>query len=68
MTYFAAMRDASWYSNPGRAGRYHVIDPKTHASCCGTCRLDNESTRIELTAVVPVLRCRRKGCAEKWPC
>ena len=31
----AARRDASWYSCPGRAGRYHIVAPDGIGSLCG---------------------------------
>ena len=66
----AARRDASWYSYPGRAGRYHIVAPDGIGSLCGVQMLsaDGEtSTAIPAARVECVLRCRRRGCAEAWP-
>ena len=66
----AARRDASWYSCPGRAGRYHVVAPDGIGGLCGVQMLaavGETSTAIPAERVEPVLRCRRRGCAEAWP-
>lgn len=73
----AAMRDASWFRKPGRAGRYHVVikRPDGLEAACGQfafLQRDADAFRsrgaIERAAdVALVLRCRRNGCRQRWP-
>lgn len=72
----AAMRDASWWSNPGRATRYHIIDTRKGSvgsyvadvmARCGTPMIVNDYTLTRLTEVPQALRCKKNGCKQGWP-
>lgn len=73
--YRAAMRDASWYRYPGRAGRYHVLrGTNEHGSLesyvadtesrCGIPVTVNDYETLAICDVPYSLRCRRRGCRE----
>jgi len=73
----AAMRDASWFRKPGRAGRYHVIVERPsglHAACGLFALLQQDANAFRSRGaidnamnVAPVLRCQRNGCRQRWP-
>lgn len=68
-TKLAAPRDASWYRNPGRGGKYHVQAGTWHGyriSRCGVLKL-NDELLIDAARVPRVMRCKRRGCREAWP-
>jgi hypothetical protein len=71
----AAMRDASQLRRPGTASKYHVVSDDMGAwSACGasplvleTVSLPAGDVTLDAALVPPGLRCRRKGCRERWP-
>ena len=70
----AALRDASWFASPGRAGRYHVVADDGGSACCGMPLVLDDSrfgTVRDQTAdpatVESWLRCQRPGCKQRWP-
>lgn len=69
----AALRDASWYRSPGRAGRYHIVGGDGGSECCGMPLILEDTgiaprdMTVDPAAVEEFLRCRRYGCKERWP-
>jgi len=61
-------RDHSFYahSHGGSASRFH-FKGKNWASACGRSRLLDDTGGMTPESVPTVLRCRARGCAEKWP-
>lgn len=62
---FAARRDASFYRNPGRGFRYHIIAKNGVSSVCGIPILDIDYKMLAPN-VDPILRCNRPGCKKHW--
>lgn len=62
------LRDHSFYANShgGSAGRYHFMGEDL-ASACGLARMLDDGHPSEAASIPEVLRCRAKGCREKWP-
>ncbi len=62
------LRDVSWYAcgRGGSAGRYH-FEGKDLASACGKARIIDIDHPHDATLVPVVLRCRARGCRERWP-
>lgn len=56
-----------WQSSHSQHGeRYHLLRQGTHEGLCGVrplCAAD----AIPVAKVPLVLRCRRRGCRERWP-
>jgi hypothetical protein len=72
----AGRRDASFLHSPGWSGRYHVaVRAQTYlanswevsAACNPRGMLLIEDGLQAASEVDPVLRCRRAGCAGRWP-
>lgn len=61
---FAGMRDATCFRNPGRAGRYHIQRGDGFA-VCGVDGFLHDAVHAQ--DVHEVLRCKRSGCATRWP-
>jgi hypothetical protein len=55
----AAVRDASWPSNPGRGYKYHIIGA-TPRSACGVAL--SEFTDTIASSVPEYMRCQRAAC------
>lgn len=67
------LRDASWHATIGRASQFHwprLEDPALAACSSNTVLLSGEDTGWlsgeDPADVSQTLRCRRRGCAEKW--
>ena len=60
--YFAMMRDASWYANPGRAAKYHIAVGSRVASCNPSIQL-SEHNSIRISKGNMNLVCKR--CVKK---
>jgi hypothetical protein len=60
-------RDHSFYMNShgGSAGRYHFAG-KDGASACGRARILDDANPHDPSKIPVILRCRARGCAEKW--
>lgn len=63
----AARRDASCYSHPGRAWRYHVVAGDLMAACAPARVALTDFTARDATAVPDGIRCQRPGCRARWP-
>lgn len=66
------VRDASWSSTVGHAGKLHFESPDDFAkSACGRSVLDNrpgaEGTGYPVSKAPLYMRCMRPGCRERWP-
>lgn len=61
-------RDASWYTcgRGGSASRFH-FEGKDCASACGKARMLDLDNPHDARSVEPILRCKARGCREKWP-
>jgi hypothetical protein len=62
----AARRDASWWNSPGTAYVYHVATTDM-AACCFRDQPLAEFTSQDAAKVPAAQRCRRRGCATRWP-
>lgn len=67
MTVLAARRDASFYVCPGTSWRYHIVVGNYVSACNPQRMLVVEGTAIAAEDVSEGLRCRRPGCAVRWP-
>ena len=72
----AALRDASWFSSPGRAGRYHIVSDDGGSACSGMPLILDEGgaggealkdMTVDPVSVESWLRCQRPGCKQRWP-
>jgi hypothetical protein len=74
----AAMRDASWYTRPGRAEVFHVamiVGDDTWMPACNQRATEpgmrgvilNEDTLTDASGIRESRRCRRAGCRQRWP-
>ena len=63
----AALRDASWFSYPGWADKFHIVHGIR--SACGRCQvLVNDDDYIRPASSIPKhMRCQKRGCKELWP-
>ena len=61
-------RDVSWFPNGlgGSANRYHFMG-RDLASACGRAMMLDDTRSYGAGTIPTELRCRAKGCAEKWP-
>lgn len=69
----AAWRDASWYKKPGTAYRYHVVGDDSGSACSGmplileSVSIPVRDQTVPAESVAEHLRCKRRGCRERWP-
>jgi hypothetical protein len=66
----AAPRDASWFAHSGHGGNHgggkrHIVSADGGSACRGqplVLDIAEPARNVE-----PILRCRRQGCAGRWP-
>jgi hypothetical protein len=63
----AARRDASFYRCHGTSRRYHIVVGDYVSACNPQRMLVVKETAIAAEDVTEGLRCRRPGCAVRWP-
>jgi hypothetical protein len=65
----AALRDASWYSNPDVTSpkKYHIVNNVEGHPNCGLQAILSEESVIDAGDVPENSRCMRNGCRQHWP-
>ena len=58
-------RDNSFYGHHGKGGKFHFLGVDL-ASTCGKARMLLTDSPMDQNNVPAILRCKAKGCKEKW--